>query len=81
MPWLPSAKKNKGYHDRLYAAWDNICDAIRERGPYDDMDPSFLAMIGRQRESDTGMPTWFFHSQEHACSVEGPVLENCVTIS
>ncbi|CAL8466632.1 g6168 [Coccomyxa elongata] len=54
MPWLPSAKKNKGYHDRLYAAWDKICDSIRESGPYDDLDPSFLAIIGRQRESSTG---------------------------
>lgn len=54
MPWLPSAKKNKGYHDRLYAAWDRICDKIRERGPYDAKDPSFLASIGRQTEKTTG---------------------------
>lgn len=69
MPWLPSAKKNKGYHDRLYAAWDKICDSIRESGPYDEMDPSFLAIIGRQTESSTG--TLLTHSHEQACSAEG----------
>lgn len=54
LPWLPSAKINRGYHDRLYAAWGNICDSITAKGPYDPKDPSFLASIGLQRDKATG---------------------------
>ena len=53
-PWLPSARKNKGYHDRLYAAWGDICDHIRAMGPYDKDDGSFSAIIGTMTEPDTG---------------------------
>ena len=54
LPWLPSARKNKGYHDRLYAAWGAICDHIRAMGPYDRDDGSFSAIIGTMTEPETG---------------------------
>ena len=54
MPWLPSARENKGYHDRLYAAWGDICDNIRAKGPYAKDDNQFYAIIGRMEEPGTG---------------------------
>ena len=54
LPWLPSARKNKGYHDRLYAAWGAICDHIRTMGPYNREDGSFSAIIGTMTEPETG---------------------------
>ncbi|CAL5227143.1 g10055 [Coccomyxa viridis] len=54
LPWLPSARANKGYHDRLYAAWGAICDHIRTMGPYDREDGSFSAIIGTMTEPETG---------------------------
>ena len=54
MPWLPSARENKGYHDRLYAAWGDICDNVRGKGPYSEDDNHFYAIIGRMAEPDTG---------------------------
>ena len=54
LPWLPSAQKCAGYHDRLYAAWGEICDKIRASGPYDPEDGSFSAIIGTMTEPETG---------------------------
>ena len=55
MPWLPSAREQKEYHDRLYGAWGAICDHIRASGPYDKDDGSFSAIIGTMTEPDTGL--------------------------
>ncbi len=53
-PWLKAAQVSRGYHDRLYSAWGQICDSIAARRPYADDDPSFLASIGMQRDLKTG---------------------------
>ena len=62
MPWLPSARENKGYHDRLYAAWGDICDSVRGKGPYSEDDNHFYAILGRMAEPDTGEePSWLYN--------------------
>ena len=62
MPWLPSARENKGYHDRLYAAWGDICDNVRGKGPYGEDDNHFYAIIGRMAEPDTGEEPSRYHT-------------------
>lgn len=54
LPWLPSARENRGYHERLYANWGAICDHVRAMGPYDRDDGSFSAIIGTMTEPETG---------------------------
>ena len=66
-PWLKSAKASRGYHDRLYGAWGQICDSIAARRPYAADDPSFLASIGTQRDLKTGEPTCRPDACMHAC--------------
>ena len=68
MPWLPSARENKGYHDRLYAAWGDICDNVRGKGPYSEDDNHFYAIIGRMAEPDTGEePSWLHNCMQKLC--------------
>ena len=54
-PWLPAARVNQAFHDRLYGAWGQICDSIEAARPgLAQDDPSFLACIAQQRELSTG---------------------------
>lgn len=53
MPWLPAARVSKGYHDRLYGAWMEICEKLRTM-EFAENDPSFTASIAQQRDLDTG---------------------------
>jgi hypothetical protein len=54
MPWLPSAKECKGYHDRLYGCWGELCDKIRQHTTFAKDDITFLACIAQMRDLDTG---------------------------
>ena len=75
MPWLPSARENKGYHDRLYAAWGDICDNVRGKGPYSEDDNHFYAIIGRMAEPDTGEePSRYYTIACKSCVEEWSLL-------
>lgn len=83
LPWLPSARANKGYHDRLYANWGAICDHIRAGGPYSKEDGSFSAIIGNMAEPDTGAWRHSVHIRAgpptSACQSDREHRHNCLS--